>query len=114
MKILRGKLEIIKLAILGNFEKKIDNFEKCYYHFCFTNQVTPYCFTSDCHGLGLFVCFFLSFFLLKRKEHKKNSVKSHIWTKTMTDTGQSVWSYQISKTEIITTLFKSKLQHISG
>ena len=33
----------IDLAILGDFEKKLDNFEKCYYHFCFTNLVTQYC-----------------------------------------------------------------------
>ena len=32
----------IDLAILGDFEKKLDNFEKCYYHFCFTNLVTQY------------------------------------------------------------------------
>ena len=31
------------MAILGDFEKKLDNFEKCYYHFCFTNLVTQYC-----------------------------------------------------------------------
>ena len=42
------------MAILGDFEKKLDNFEKCYYDFYFTNLVPQYCLTSVCHGLGPF------------------------------------------------------------
>ena len=49
------------MAIIGDFEKKLDNFEKCYHHFCFTNLVTQYCSTSVCHGLGPFVWFFWVF-----------------------------------------------------
>ena len=45
----------IDLAILGDFEKKLDNFEKCYYHFCFTNLVTQYCLLNfvGCFQVGL-------------------------------------------------------------
>ena len=92
----------IDLAILGDFEKKLDNFEKCYYHFCFTNLVTQFCLTSICHGHSPFLEFFRVFSYEKGKHEgktQKNS-KNGLWP------WQTVLSYQICKTEMIVTLFK--------
>ena len=70
----------IDLAILGHFEKKLDKFEKCYYHFCFTNLVTQYCLTSICHGHRPFLEYFWVFSYEKGKHEgktRKNSKNGH-------------------------------------
>ena len=99
LKVTQGKLEIIKMVIMWDFQKKLDNFENCYYHFYFTNLITQYCLTSVGHCHAPFLWFFqvfpsfsnvFSFFVGKSLE------KLQKWNKTMTNTDQTVLSYQIS------------------
>ena len=64
------------MAIMADFEKELDNFEKCYYYFCFTNLITQYYLTGVYHSLGPLLQFF-GFVSYETGKHTGKSWKNH-------------------------------------